>query len=173
MRNEVSCPRFCDTVFTPVGSTRMTGAGLLAAILGLSAPCLVVFTGGEPLLQLDEALLTLLRSGLIGYDFAVETNGTVAPAFDPALIDHWCVSPKVPVGRLAIREGTELKVVVPSYDPGAYDAILDGFEHLLVSPEARSTDGVPNHYTARAIRFVQENPRWRLSIQTHKLLLLR
>ncbi len=168
-RNHVSCPRFCDTDFRPRG--RMSASEIAEVVRDASRVELVVFTGGEPLLQLDEELMSALPKGL---DYAVETNGTVA--FRPGVrerVTHVCVSPKVGPDRLVIREGTELKVVMPSYDPLAYEeAIVDGrlrFEHTFVQPEAE-LDGISETNVREAVAFVLGHPRWRLSYQLHKTI---
>ncbi len=124
----------------------------------------VVLTGGEPLLQVDEALTSALAEA--GFEIAVETNGT-QPL--PPGIDWVCVSPKVGTD-IVVRQGNELKLVWPQ--PGIDYAAMEEwrFDHFLVSP----MDG-PASSDARmaAIKFVMMHPRWRLSAQTHKLIGLR
>lgn len=124
----------------------------------------VVMTGGEPLLQADDALIGALHDR--GFEIAVETNGTIAA---PAGIDWICVSPKAGT-EIVQRSGQELKLVWPQ--PGNDHRAMEawGFAHFLVSP----MDG-PDLRTnvAAAIDFVLANPRWRLSTQTHKMIGIR
>jgi organic radical activating enzyme len=143
----------------------------------------VVFTGGEPLVQLNRhpELLEVIRHhfphGRVR--LALETNGTVAPRAvfldkswygKKGSFDWICVSPKVPLERLKLRHGDELKVVFPSYDPLEYARLEREFEHLLVSPEFPPARGslVKKDVLARAVAFCLENPSWKLSVQQHK-----
>jgi len=158
---------FCDTDF--VGTDGANGGRYEAAALARRAADLwggeeggfVVVTGGEPLLQLDAALLDALHGH--GFEIAVETNGTL-PA--PAGIDWICVSPKAGT-QIVQRSGDELKLVWPQ--PGIDPAELSAwdFDHFLVQPMDCAEGEAAR---AAAIAFVMEHPRWRLSLQTHKLL---
>ena len=124
----------------------------------------VVCTGGEPLLQLDEKLITEFHSR--GFTVAVETNGTQNP---PSGIDWICVSPKAGAD-LVITKGDELKLVYPQ--AGAMPekfAALD-FDHFFLQP-MDSSDSSEN--TRLAIEYCMAHPKWRLSIQTHKLVGIR
>lgn len=158
---------FCDTDF--VGLDGENGgryeAGALAArvaALWREGPRpLVVVTGGEPLLQLDAALIEALHAR--GFEIAVETNGTL-PA--PAGLDWICVSPKAGA-EVVQRAGDELKLVWPQdgIDPDALAAW--DFRHLLIQPmDCADSDAA----LAAAIALVMKDPRWRLSLQTHKVL---
>jgi len=123
-----------------------------------------VLTGGEPLLQVDEALIAALHG--VGFEIAVETNGTLAP---PAGLDWVCVSPKAGA-ELVVQTGNELKLVFPQQG-AAPEAFADlAFEHFSLQP----MDG-PNvgENTARAIAYCITHPQWRLSLQTHKALGIR
>ena len=125
---------------------------------------LVVCTGGEPLLQLDETLVAALHDA--GFEVAIETNGTKQP---PAGIDWICVSPKAGA-PLALTAGNELKLVFPQSDamPEKF-AGLD-FRYFFLQP----MDGPDREAnTRRAVEYCMANPRWRLSLQTHKLLDIR
>jgi 7-carboxy-7-deazaguanine synthase (Cx14CxxC type) len=125
---------------------------------------LVVITGGEPMLQLDEGLVEALHAR--GFRIAVETNGTL-PA-TPGL-DWICVSPKAGT-EVVQREGDELKLVWPQ--PGIDPAQIEGwsFDHFLVQPmDCEQRDEA----VEAAIRLAMERPKWRLSLQTHKVLGLR
>jgi 7-carboxy-7-deazaguanine synthase (Cx14CxxC type) len=168
-RAEAVC-QFCDTDFVGMdgsGGGRFAAAGGLArsirdAWLGdHSVRPLAVLTGGEPLLQVDVALVDALHE--LGIEIAVETNGTVAP---PAGIDWICVSPKAGA-PLAVDRGNELKLVYPQpgAEPERYEMLA--FDHFLLQP----MDGPGREANAAAaVAYCLANPRWRLSLQTHKLL---
>jgi 7-carboxy-7-deazaguanine synthase len=160
---------FCDTDFVGMdgpGGGRFAGPDELAGAVeaaweGGAAGRLVVCTGGEPLLQLDPALIKALHAR--GFEIAVETNGTL-PA--PAGIDWICVSPKADA-PLAQTRGQELKLVFPQ--PGVDPASFEGleFERFFLQPmdgPARAAN------TQAAIAYCLAHPRWRLSVQTHKYL---
>ena len=167
-RDQAVC-RFCDTDF--VGTDGMGGGKFdspetLAAHVASLWPAggsqgqrLVVCTGGEPLLQLDEGLVEALHRH--GFEIAVETNGTQSA---PAGIDWVCVSPKAGA-ELVLTSGTELKLVFPQ--PGAMPerfADLD-FEFFYLQP----MDGLERMRNTRAaIDYCLTHPQWRLSVQTHK-----
>jgi len=165
-RAEAAC-RFCDTDFVGLdgenGGRYEVGplADRVAELWGSGERALVVVTGGEPMLQLDSALVDALHA--LDFEVAVETNGTL-PA--PAGIDWICVSPKAGTD-IVQRSGDELKLVwpQPGIDPDALESW--DFRHLLIQPMdcAQKDDAL-----AAAIRFVMQNPRWKLSLQTHKLL---
>lgn len=176
-RHGARCPLFCDTDFRrgePMDAAAVCDrVREAAAAAGMPSPSLVVLTGGEPLLQLDAPLCAALRA--TGARLAVETNGTAAPR--PGVreaIDWLCVSPKRPAAELSLTTGDELKVVYPAYDPLAYESIAAGFSHCLVQPEA-TTSGVGEsaldaEAIAGAVAFCQRHPRWRLSMQLHKVI---
>jgi 7-carboxy-7-deazaguanine synthase (Cx14CxxC type) len=158
---------FCDTDF--VGTNGENGGRYEAEALvdkveslwGVGERPLVVITGGEPTLQLDQPLIEALHAR--GFEIAVETNGTLAA---PPGLDWICVSPKAGT-EIVQRSGNELKLVWPQQ--GIDPAELAGwrFDHFLIQPmDCADREGA----TAAAIDFVMKNPRWRLSLQTHKLL---
>ncbi len=163
--------RFCDTEFVGTDGTaggKYADAADLAAVIARHWPAgvgaFVVCTGGEPLLQLDAALIAALH----GHDFeiAVETNGTIAA---PAGIDWLCVSPKAGAA-LAQCSGDELKLVYPQPDalPERFTELA--FRHFLLQP----MDGPRrDEYTRDALAYCLSHPRWRLSLQTHKMLGIR
>lgn len=165
--------RFCDTDFVGTdgpGGGRFAAPGDLVAAIARAwqgeggaqgGRPLVVCTGGEPLLQLDEALVVALHAA--GFEVAVETNGT-QPA--PPGLDWICVSPKAGA-EVVLRSGDELKLVYPQPEaPPERFATLD-FGHFLLQP----MDGPDRARNTRlAIEYCLRHPRWRLSMQTHKYL---
>jgi 7-carboxy-7-deazaguanine synthase (Cx14CxxC type) len=165
-RAEAQCS-FCDTDFVGLdgeyGGRYEAGAlaGKVLELWGGGERPLAVITGGEPMLQLDGALIAALHER--GFEIALETNGTLPV---PAGIDWICVSPKSGT-EVVQRSGDELKLVWPQ--PGIDPTALLGwdFRHFLIQPmdcaEAQAAK-------AEAIAFVMANPRWRLSLQTHKVL---
>ena len=121
----------------------------------------VVCTGGEPLLQLDRALIEALHTR--EFEIAVETNGTVAAPED---IDWVCVSPKAGA-RLVQKTGDELKLVFPQEQAQPPDFAGLAFRHFFLQP----MDGpFRKMNTELAVRYCMEHPQWRLSLQTHKIL---
>jgi len=182
--------KFCDTDFVgvgPDGGKFKTAHELAARVAGLwpasvrrlnketeggsnssSAGSLpyVVCTGGEPLLQLDGPLIAAFHKE--GFEVAIETNGT-RPA--PPGIDWICVSPKADA-PLVLTNGDELKLVYPQSESAAQPEQFThlGFTHFSLQP----MDGPAlAENTRRAVQYCLEHPRWRLSLQTHKLLGLR
>jgi 7-carboxy-7-deazaguanine synthase (Cx14CxxC type) len=131
---------------------------------GGAAPRLVVLTGGEPMLQVDDALIDALKAR--GMEIAIETNGTHVV---PPSIDWICVSPKAGA-ELVQTTGDELKLVYPQAGLDPADLCFLAFTHLFLQP----MDG-PNaaEATKATIAYCLENPAWRLSFQTHKALGLR
>jgi organic radical activating enzyme len=130
---------------------------------------LVVCTGGEPLLQLDEPAVAALHAQ--GFEVAVETNGT-QPAI--AGLDWICVSPKAGA-PLRLTAGDELKLVYPQPEPEAQPERFEGlgFRHLLLQPMDGPDPAVAAANVRAAIAYCLAHPRWRLSVQTHKLLGVR
>ena len=169
---------FCDTDFVGVGPDggRFSSAESLAAAVRAQWPGdaweahgvrpLVVCTGGEPLLQLDAPLVAALHAA--GFEVAVETNGT-QPA--PPGVDHLCVSPKAGA-PLRLRAGQELKLVYPQREREAQPECFEGlaFDRFYLQP----MDGpdVADH-TRLAVAYCLAHPRWRLSVQTHKVVGIR
>ena len=160
--------RFCDTDFVGTDGTlggRYADAAELADTIaaqwtGGEADRYVVLTGGEPLLQLDDALLAAVHAH--GFACAVETNGTHAA---PAGLDWVCVSPKAGA-PMALRTGDELKLVYPQdgVDPAAMANLA--FDHFWLQP----MDGPQRAANTRAaIAYCMDHPQWRLSLQTHKI----
>ena len=163
--------RFCDTDFVGTdgqGGGKFAGADALADAIAARWPAddtsgrrYVVCTGGEPLLQLDDALIDALHAR--GFEVAVETNGTQRA---PAGLDWICVSPKAGA-PLALTAGNELKLVFPQADamPDRFETLA--FDHLFLQP----MDGplrVEN--TRAAVEYCMRHPKWRLSLQTHKII---
>lgn len=163
---------FCDTDFVGVGPDggRFPDAVALADAVASRWPNadasrrFVVCTGGEPLLQLDEAAIDALHAR--GFEVAVETNGTIEP---PPGLDWICVSPKARAS-LVLRRGNELKLVFPQpgLDPSALDSLA--FDEFFLQP----MDGPSLDTNTDAARdYCLAHPRWRLSLQTHKMLGIR
>jgi 7-carboxy-7-deazaguanine synthase (Cx14CxxC type) len=161
--------QFCDTDFfgtNGAGGGKFKTAHELAAAVDAAWPApdgkkFVVCTGGEPTLQLDSALVDALHGA--GFEIAIETNGTGIP---PQGVDWICVSPKANA-RLVLSHGNELKLIYPQAgaDPAAFEDFA--FEHFFLQP----MDGPErDRNTQLTVRYCLEHPRWRLSLQTHKLL---
>jgi 7-carboxy-7-deazaguanine synthase (Cx14CxxC type) len=162
-RAQAQCP-FCDTDF--VGGSRFADAASLAAAVAAAWPAgeadrLVVVTGGEPALQLDDALVAALHGR--GFRVAVETNGTLAL---PAGLDWICVSPKAGT-VLAVTAGDELKLVYPQDGARPEDFRALAFRHRFLQP----MDGPAREAnTEAAVAYCLRHPEWRLSLQTHKMI---
>lgn len=166
-RSTATC-QFCDTDF--IGANGQNGgkftsaqalAEKVATIGQMKHFPLVICTGGEPLLQLDEPLIKAFHQ--LGFEIAIETNGTL-PA--PPNIDWICVSPK---GNIPLKQqtGNELKLVFPQLNapPEIFEAF--DFQYFILQP----MDGPAlEKNTQLALRYCLEHPQWRLSLQTHKLL---
>jgi 7-carboxy-7-deazaguanine synthase len=165
--------QFCDTDFVGTngagGGHFETAQAVAQAVAGAwpagqNSPRvrpLVVCTGGEPLLQLDEELIAAFHRE--GFEVAIETNGTRLP---PPGVDWVCVSPKAGVD-LVLRSGHELKLVFPQTgaEPELYEKL--DFAHFFLQP----MDGPQREENTRlALRYCMQHPQWRLSLQTHKLL---
>ena len=180
-RTGAACALFCDTDFRREGAAKLSAADLAAEALRVAGDVrFVVLTGGEPLLQADAALVRALRAA--GFQIACETNGTVAlaDAFGPDAADRpdWVVcSPKLPEGRLALEAMDELKLVVPAYRPDAYATFAGRVRvHRLGGAEVRYRWLQPEdgprlaEATRLAVALALADPRWRVSVQTHKIL---
>jgi 7-carboxy-7-deazaguanine synthase len=175
-RHRATC-KFCDTDFVgtdgPDGGVFPTADDLAAAVAArwpdgpdgdAAGRRYVVCTGGEPLLQLDDAAVDALHAR--GFEVAIETNGT---CHAPAGIDWICMSPKANA-PLRLRAGDELKLVFPQpgAEPQRFEAL--GFRYFMLQP-MDGPDLAAN--TRAAVDYCLAHPRWRLSLQTHKLLGIR
>lgn len=158
-RQRATCT-FCDTDFVKANLRFSTARELAEA---LPPQGMVVLTGGEPALQVDEALLHALSDRYV----AIETNGTLPL---PEGLDWVCVSPKANT-KLAVTRGDELKLVYPQ--PGAW--VPSMFEHLDFTHFFLQPMDGPNlvENTDRAVQYCMDHPQWRLSLQTHKQLGIR
>lgn len=163
--------RFCDTDFVGMdgdnGGRYPTADALADKVVelwgNLPSP-FVVMTGGEPLLQVDDALIAAFKAR--GVETAIETNGTQAA---PEGIDWICVSPKAGT-EIVLRRGNELKLVWPQPGINPRDLIDWEFDHFLLQP----MDGTTlNDTRASAITYILDHPEWRLSTQTHKVIGIR
>lgn len=161
--------KFCDTEFVGMdgsGGGKFENADALATAIdrtwgGSPERKFVVVTGGEPLLQLDADLVIAIKSR--GFEIAVETNGTLDP---PAGINWTCVSPKANA-PLRLKRGNELKFVFPQEGLDPTDLAGLEFDHFWLSP----MDGPSRSENTRAaINYCLSNPKWRLSLQTHKII---
>ncbi|MFW0793292.1 7-carboxy-7-deazaguanine synthase [Gordonia sp. CPCC 205515] len=167
-RHRAIC-QFCDTDFVgtdgPGGGKFASAAELADAVSAKwtsdAGDRMVVCTGGEPLLQLDEELVDALHAR--GFYVAVETNGTVLP---PPGIDWLCVSPKKNA-PLIVTKGDELKLVYPQEDlsPKTFETLK--FTRLRLQP---LDDAHTRENTEAAVTYCLQNPKWQLSLQTHKML---
>jgi 7-carboxy-7-deazaguanine synthase len=168
-RSKAVC-QFCDTDFIgtdgPGGGKFTTAEALAQAVLhqwptdGKGKP-LVVCTGGEPLLQLDQALVDALHA--VGFEVAVETNGT---QLAPNGLDWICVSPKANA-EVILTKGTELKLVFPQPTAMPEQFVHLEFEHFFLQP----MDGLEGkRNTQKTVEYCLKHPQWRLSIQTHKVV---
>lgn len=164
--------QFCDTDFVGTNGT-LGGKFFRAADLAKQIAALwpdgkvhryVVLTGGEPLLQVDGALIDALHA--TGFEIAVETNGTVSA---PPGVDWICVSPKAGANWIQ-RSGHELKLVYPQRGLMPEAVGTASFDYYLLQP----MDGpLQSQNTAAAIAYCKDHPQWRLSLQTHKVLNIR
>jgi len=170
----VAICNFCDTDF--VGTSDSGGKFADAQALAKACrkawrgnsgtPPFAVLTGGEPMLQVDEPLIAALHEA--GFEIAIETNGTLPV---PRIIDWICVSPKAGAD-LVQRSGDELKLVYPQsgFDPAALEGL--DFMHFLLQPMDQGAVRTATNLRS-AISYCLDHPKWRLSIQAHKLLGLR
>lgn len=162
--------RFCDTDFVGVDgqnggkfSTAQALAERVASFWPGGGRPYVVCTGGEPALQLDKPLIDALHQ--LGFEVAIETNGTVELA---AGIDWVCVSPKG-AAELKVRSGDELKLVFPQLELQASPTALSqlDFTHFYLQP---LDDPSQAENTSRCVEYCMQNPQWKMSLQTHKIL---
>jgi len=160
---------WCDTDF--VGTNGINGGKHSALkikdivtnvwLINESAKPYVILTGGEPLLQVDEHLINILHDA--GFEIGLETNGTIVP---PNGIDWICVSPKANA-KLKLNKGNELKIVYPQcgINPIVYENLE--FDYFYIQP----MDGKNQELTIKkSENFIMKHPKWRLSLQTHKIL---
>ena len=172
--------QFCDTDFVGsdgAGGGKFETASLLAdtieeAWISTSAgpqQRYVVFTGGEPLLQLDTDLIEALHAK--GFAIAIETNGTIKV---PKGVDWVCVSPKAG-SELIVLQADEIKLVVPQQGHVAIETLLARFEKMDYRNRFLQAMDGPNlqENLALAVRLCQKRPLWRLSVQTHKMVGIR
>ena len=172
--------QFCDTDFVGsdgIGGGKFDNAQDLASAIEQSWKSTsagpqqryVVFTGGEPLLQLDEVLISALHQR--GFEVAIETNGTIKV---PKGVDWVCVSPKAG-SELIVLQANELKLVVPQVGHDALENVMSRFEKMDYRNRFLQPMDGPNvkSNTELAVGLCQKRPLWRLSIQSHKLIGIR
>ena len=166
-RHEAVC-KFCDTDFIGTDGTnggRYTEEQCVDLVTRLwpgGGTPYIVCTGGEPLLQLDVPLIEAFHAA--GFEVAVETNGTLPV---PPQVDWVCVSPKADA-PLAVNCGDELKLVYPQSEAGARPERFEGldFDHFFLQPK----DEAAADHTAETVAYCMAHPRWRVSLQTHKIM---
>ncbi len=162
--------KFCDTDFVGTGGEgggKFKSADDLAAAVSALWPedaggtPFIVCTGGEPLLQLDEAAIKAFHDA--GFEIAVESNGTIEP---PLGIDWLCISPKIG-SEMIVKRGQELKLVYPQDggDPTQFEHL--NFENFYLQPMDSPTQA---ENTVAAVNYCKAHPKWRLSVQTHKFI---
>ena len=165
-RQKAKC-NFCDTDF--IGTNGENGGKFKTdELLAQKAQSLwpgggmpyIVCTGGEPLLQLDVALIRAFHK--VGFEVAVETNGTIK---SPVELDWVCVSPKI-LDELVQTTGNELKLVYPQDNVQPEDVEHLKFDHYYLQP--KDEDGAD--HTDAVIDYCKANPKWKLSLQTHKII---
>lgn len=174
-RNGAECPRWCDTDFRP--RMQLTAEQIADEVRKHGDRPLIVITGGEPLLQVDNDLIIALT------DFRpeskrriqIETNGTVAPKFTRWSRVWITLSPKLPRDETLLTEADELKLVYPAHDPAQWESFpLSSGERFLspqnTPPNPHSPEWRRGDHEAQAVAYVQANPQWRLSLQTHKII---
>lgn len=162
---------FCDTDFVGtngVGGGKFKTANELAQAAinkwpGGGAPY-IICTGGEPLLQLDIDLIKAFKR--VGFEVAVETNGTIEA---PTELDWVCVSPKI-MDKLVQISGNELKLVYPQQNIQPQDVEHLDFDHFFLQPLDDLGDEDGADHTLSVVEYCRENPKWRLSLQTHKII---
>lgn len=163
--NNAQCPKWCDTDFN--GGMRMSREEIVGIVHANPVP-LVVLSGGEPMLQLDEDLMDDLCD--IGPTIAIETNGTVKPKFTglPRRRLWITLSPKRPRSETVLLRASELKLVVPDYSRGEWEDFPA--EHYYAQPRANGTIRDTLNEKATASLITREGGKWKLSLQTHKIL---
>ncbi|MES2781222.1 MAG: 7-carboxy-7-deazaguanine synthase [Pseudomonadota bacterium] len=163
--------QFCDTDFVGMDGEnggRYDANALAAKVAELwgegTANRYVVITGGEPMLQVDDAIVDALHA--IGFQIAIESNGTIK--VHPG-IDWVCISPKAG-SDIVQHTGDELKLVWPQQTSDLDSMERWHFAHFLIQPMDLGDAGLNAASVAEATRFVMERPKWRLSLQNHKIL---
>jgi len=155
----------CDTEF--VSHIPMTADAILERVAAIGGEChWVIFTGGEPALQLDVPLVSMLHAA--GYNLAIETNG--GTNIDTLGLDWVCVSPKMAEHAIRQRMAHEVKYV-RNYGQGIPKTVVEAAHHVI-SP-AFDGEQVPTRTLAWCIALCRDNPPWRLSVQLHKIWQVR
>jgi organic radical activating enzyme len=170
-RQGAQCPLWCDTDF--VGGEKLSALDIAERVGELAnGATLVVLTGGEPLLQVDEALIKAFY-GATTATIAIETNGSLAIDRNFGPLVWVTLSPKLTRERMQLERADEIKVVYPAYDPADWDDFPA--DHRFVQPcDPSAMLAIKGLTKARrnvrdlAVNYVMEHPRWRLSLQTHK-----
>jgi 7-carboxy-7-deazaguanine synthase len=170
VRNDAKCPRWCDTDF--VGGDHLTAREIAETIpVGTN---MIVVTGGEPLLQVDQRFVDVLSARIPTGVLAFETNGTVVPRFVRRTTDNarvWMTcSPKQPPEQIRMRAANEIKLVWPDHDPMDWEWFIA--DHYYLSP--RADQRILNQDNQEKLaQWVAGQNKWKLSLQTHKITGLR
>ncbi len=164
-RNGAECPKWCATDFRP--RERLYASDIGDRVEAIGDRPLIVITGGEPLLQLDDELLDHLLNRFQRSRVQVETNGTVEPAFGFRPRLYITLSPKRPRAQTLLTNADELKLVWPAYDPKEWETYPARARFLQpqAAQDQRDTDN-----EKALVAYLAEHPDWRLSLQTHKIL---
>lgn len=171
VRHGVTCPMWCDTDFTPTGSDSLTAVDVLDRLREHyphgGVP--VVITGGEPFLQVDDHLITTLRGG--GFRVHVETNGTVRIGDRLSVFPDWITcSPKTEEERVVLETMSEIKLVVPDYQPEMFPNLIRVQSERGVRLFVQPCDDPPRDNIRTCLAITRKDPRWRISLQTHKMM---
>lgn len=164
-RNEAECPKWCDTDFRP--KERVYASDIVERVQAFGDRPLVVITGGEPMLQLDNELIDALLGGMPRSRIQIETNGTVEPGFDIRPRLYITLSPKTSRARTVLTSADELKLVWPAYNPDEW--VSFPVRQRFLQPQADMEQRDLEH-EAKLVEYIQAHPDWRLSLQTHKIL---
>lgn len=162
-RNGAQCPKWCDTDFRP--RARLHASEIVDLVKATGDRPLIVLTGGEPFLQIDDELIDHLHQ--LNARIQVETNGTVEPGFGFRPRIYITLSPKLPRHLTKLSNCDELKLVYPAHDPADWGSFPT--RQRFLQPQADREERDHDH-ERQTVEYVQANPEWRLSLQTHKIL---
>jgi len=164
-RNGAECPKWCDTDFKP--RERVSAQEIVTRVQSYGDRPLIVITGGEPMLQIDDELIDALLTGCPRSRVQIETNGTVEPGFGFRTRIHITLSPKTSRARCVLTGADELKLVFPAYNPDEW--LTFPVRERYLQPQADREERDHDHEKL-AVEYVQTHRDWKLSLQTHKVL---